>query len=126
MGKPAKFSRHILEAEIKEGGMKLHNMEHYNHALKLSWLKRLLSSQGKWKYLVSEDFDNVFTYGAGYLDGLTKVTTIPFWKEVIIALKHLWKSDIVPVWYNPNFRLQIVPEWNKKKVLRQSETFELK
>ena len=92
MGKPAKFSRHISEAEIKEGGMKLHNLEHCNHALNLSWLKRLLSSQGKWKYLVSEDFDNVFTYGADYLDGLTEVTTIPFWKEVIIALNIFGKA----------------------------------
>ena len=41
------ISRHILEAEIKEGGMKLHNLEYFNHASKLSRLSCLLSSQGK-------------------------------------------------------------------------------
>ena len=105
--------------------MKLHNLKHFNHALKLSWLKRLLSSQGKWRYLVSEDFDNVFKYGVDYLDRLIEVTTIPFWRDVIVALKKLWKSYVVtnstwvlhtPVWYSPNFRLQIVPEWNKKGI----------
>ena len=36
-GKPAKFSRYISEAEIKDGGLKLHNLVDFNHALKLSW-----------------------------------------------------------------------------------------
>ena len=36
-GKPAKFSRYILETEIKDGGLKLHNLVDFNYALKLSW-----------------------------------------------------------------------------------------
>ena len=94
-GKPAKFSKHILEAEIKEGGLKLHNLVDFNHALKISWLKRYLASQGKWRNLICEEFENVFKYGPDYLARLEESTTIPFWKDVITALKKLWSSDVV-------------------------------
>ena len=124
-GKPAKFSRHILEAEIKEGGLKLHNLIDFNHALKISWLKRYLASQGKWRNLICEEFANVFKYGPDYLDRLEESTSIPFWKDVITALKKLWSNEVVnmnhwvlhtPVWHSPFFRMQIIPEWNKKGI----------
>ena len=35
-GKPAKFSKEILKAEIGDGEMKLHNLEYFNFALKSS------------------------------------------------------------------------------------------
>ena len=48
-GKPAKFSRNILEAEIYDGGLKLHNISLFDKALKLGWLKRYLKTSSKWK-----------------------------------------------------------------------------
>ena len=48
-GKPAKFSRRILEAEIGDGGMKLHNIVLFDKSLKLGWLRRYLKRNGKWK-----------------------------------------------------------------------------
>ena len=36
---PPKFRREILEAELAEGGMKLHNLKIFSMALKAGWIK---------------------------------------------------------------------------------------
>ena len=38
--KPVKFSKSILEAEISEGGLKLHDLVIFDKALELGWLRR--------------------------------------------------------------------------------------
>ena len=82
-----------------------------------------MSSQGKWRNLVCEEFADVFKYGPDYLIRLEEGTSIPFWRDVILALKKLWASNVIiksdwvlhtPVWHSPFFRMQIIPEWNKK------------
>ena len=62
-GKPPKFRKEILEAEIKDGGMKLHNLSIFDAALKLGWLKRFLKSNSKWT-IFPKDFElgGVFFY----------------------------------------------------------------
>ena len=72
--------------------MKLHNLDYFNYALKLSWLKRFIASQGKWRAIVSENFTNVFLYGPDYLERFNEEITIPFWRDVIVALKKLRNS----------------------------------
>ena len=57
---PAKFSKVILESEIKNGDLKLHNMTVFDEALELGWIKRYLSSNGKWKIFV-----DIVVYGLG-------------------------------------------------------------
>ena len=65
--KPAKFSRSIIEAEIKNGGLKLHNLKIFDQSLKLGWIKRFSSSNGKWKiFLELEDFHKIYTFGVDY------------------------------------------------------------
>ena len=39
-GKYLKYRREILEAESKDGGLKLHSIALFNTALKLGWLTR--------------------------------------------------------------------------------------
>ena len=46
-GKPAKFRKEILEAGVKNGGLKLHNISKFDSALKLGWLKRYFRSSSK-------------------------------------------------------------------------------
>ena len=45
--KPPKFRKEILEAEISEGGLKLHNLKTFCMALKAGWIKQYLSSTAK-------------------------------------------------------------------------------
>ena len=47
-GKPPKWRKEILEGEIHHGGLKLHDIALFDQTLKLSWLRRFLSSKSKW------------------------------------------------------------------------------
>ena len=54
-----------------------------------------MSSNRKWTVYVTEDLKGVLQYGSEYLNRLEEVTMVPFWKDVITALKCLWKSNMV-------------------------------
>ena len=93
--KPAKFSKTILEAEVNDGGLKMHNLFLFDKALKLGWLKRYLSSNGKWKiFLDMEDFHEIFNHGNDYTERMYEIIQIPFWRDVLSSLKLLFKSNV--------------------------------
>ena len=124
--KPAKFSKSILEAEIIDCGLKLHDLSTFDKALKLGWLKRYLNSQGKWKvFLDLEDFHEISNYGNDFVERIYEIIQIPFWKDVLSSLKLLFKSDIcininhicaTPLWYNSRLRLPLKHNWLNKGI----------
>ena len=82
--KPAKFSKSILEAEVIDGCLKLHDLSTFDKALKLGWLKRYFNSQSKWKvFLDLEDFHENFNYGNDLVQRMYEIIQIPFWKDVL-------------------------------------------
>ena len=119
--KPAKLSKHILEADISEGGLKLHNSRLFDKALKLGWLRRYLTSEGKWRiFLDIDDFHEIFNYGPDFVERMSEIIEIPFWQDVLKGLKLLFKSSVcndlslvcsIPLWYNNILRLPIKPSW---------------
>ena len=125
-GKPPKYRREILEAEIKDGGLKLHNIKLFDNALKLGWLKRYLRSNSKWTLFPKDfDIDGVFIYGPDYIDRLEAIISNPFWLDVLTALKTLWNSNFIsektvimetPIWLNPTFKFHIRREWKEKGI----------
>ena len=129
--KPAKFSKHILEADIAEGGLKLHNLTLFDKALKLGWLRRYLTSNGKWKvFLDIEDFHEIFNYGPDYVERMVEIIDLPFWQDVLSGLQILYKSSVcnelsvvclTPLWYNNSLRLPIKPGWLKKGITTISD-----
>ena len=125
-GKPAKFSRNILEAEIGDGGMKLHNIVLFDKSLKLGWLRRYLKTNGKWKiFLDLEDFQDIFNYGSDFIERMSEIIQIPFWNNVLCYLKDLLKSEccedvsvtgLTPIWYNPILRIPLKYQWLQKGI----------
>ena len=125
-GKPAKFSKAILEAEVIDGGLKLHDLSTFDKALKLGWLKRYLRSKGKWKvFLDMEDFHEIFNFGNDFVERMYEIIQIPFWKDVLESLKLLFNSEIctnvnyvctTPLWYNSQLRIPLKHKWYKKGV----------
>ena len=120
-GKPPKFRKEILEADTQFGGMKLHNLELFDAALKVGWLKRYLRSSAKW-CVIPDDFElfNVFKYGLDFLERIQEMTENSFWKDVLNSLRVLGKKDgfissdnilLTPLWHNPQLRLQIKKNW---------------
>ena len=94
-GKPPKYRREILEAEIKDGGLKLHNVKLFESALKLGWLKRYLRSTSKWTTFPKDfELDGVFMYGPDYIDRIEAMVTYPFWIDVLNSLRVLWKVTL--------------------------------
>ena len=124
--KQAKFSRSILEAETKDGGLKLHNLATFDQSLKLGWLKRYLKSDGKWKIFADlVDFEDIFKFGNAFTERVMEIAQVLFWSDVLKSLKALWKKKIVsgissvfltPIWYNDVLRLPLKPEWLKKGI----------
>ena len=87
-GKPPKFRREILEAEIKLGGLKLHNLTNFDSALELGWLKRFQKSSSKWTTFPKElELEGVFCYGPDYIDRIEGLNSNPFWQDLLTALK---------------------------------------
>ena len=50
-GHNIRISQDQLQRDILEGGLKLPNLTHFHNALKLSWIKRLIESEGDWQIL---------------------------------------------------------------------------
>ena len=120
-GKPPKWRKEILEGEIHHGRLKLHNLQLFDKALKLSWLKRYLRSKGKWT-VFPNDFElwEVFNYGPDILEKLVETTTNKFWLYVLKSLGFFWQTDRVlrkdfikntPIWLNPTFSVPINRQW---------------
>ena len=89
-GKSPKFRREILEAETKDGGLKLHNIKLFDTALKLGWLKRFIRSNSKWTVFPKDfELEGVFIYGPDYIERIEAMTDNPFWLNVIDSLRVL-------------------------------------
>ena len=68
-GKPPKWRKEILKGEIHHRGLKLHNIALFDQTLKLSCLRRFLSSKSKWTVFTdSFELNDAFTFGLVYLD----------------------------------------------------------
>ena len=99
-----------LEKTIEEGGLKLINIDLFNKALKLSWMRRLITS-GNWQ--------NIFiSYNYAYikliweldkhtLDRIQSETANPFWKNII----NIWKE------FKESFQGEIDPQTYPIQVL---------
>ena len=124
--KPPKFRKEIIEAEIIDGGLKLHNLEKFDLSLKFGWAKRLLRSESKWT--VFPNFWGIydaFTFGPDKLEATKEVIYNPFWHVFIISFNALFKTDIIfqmniihelPIWYIPNLRLNFKKKWFDKGI----------
>ena len=95
-GKPPKWRKEILDGELHHGGLKLHNIALFDQTLKLSWLRRFLSSIGKWTVIPSYlELNDAFKYGPVYLDRIIETTSNKFWVDVIKSTQMLWQSNAV-------------------------------
>ena len=115
--KPPKFRKEIIEADIPDGGVRLHNLEKFDLALKLGWAKRLLKNESKWTVFPTYwDIYDIFTFGPDRMDRIEDVIYNPFCSDFIKSVKTLFKTEIithmdviheVPIWLNPNLRIDL-------------------
>ena len=82
-----------LEKHISQGGLKLTSLIHFHSALKLSWIKRLIPTDGSWQKLFEQnvklskhmfwelDIKSLLFYSEKHF-------TNTFWKELI----NIWRQ----------------------------------
>ena len=87
-----KISNSQLEKDISEGGLKLINMVNFNRSLKLTWLKRLVTTNGSWQ--------NIFEVSIA--DSLPAKTFLELDKkslaEVIDLCPNVFWKEVLQIW----------------------------
>ena len=64
-----------MEAETKDGGCKLHNLELSDCSLKIGWLKRIIKTNTKWEVLPTMfQFSDISKFGTDYTDRICEIT----------------------------------------------------
>ena len=109
-GKVVKISLAQLENSIADGGLKLTNLNRFNYSIKLSWVKRLINSNGEWQSLFETSFNikskQVFELDTKSLELLVRNVKNAFWSEILthwLMYKSESKLNIDPRTY---------PIWN--------------
>ena len=81
-----------LEKTIEEGGLKLINIDLFNKALKLLWIRRLITTSGNWQNIFISDIyahkKLIWELDQHTLDRIQSETANPFWKNII----NIWKE----------------------------------
>ena len=122
--KPPKFRREILETLPNLGGRKLTNLRVFDHALKLSWLKRIAILEEGWvEFPEKYGIKKILKYGDEYPHKIVKKIKNKFWKDMLEACILLYKNikyknalqiHSMPLWYSHNINLEYKKEWDSK------------
>jgi hypothetical protein len=101
-----------LVREYKEGGLNMINLANFVQALKLTWLKRIQYSLGKWVDLIKMYFDvrKLFICGPHYALNISSRICNPFWIDVLKSYSNYCNVlDMnvqeflqYPLFYNPD------------------------
>ena len=122
--KPPKFRREILETLPNLGGLKVTNLKIFDHTLKLSWLKRIAILEEGWvEFPEKYGIRKMLKYGEEYPHKIKAKIHNKFWKDMIEACIHLYKSIkyknalqiyTMPLWYNNSIKLEYKKDWDSK------------
>ena len=119
--KPPKIKKTTLELDIKDGGLKMINLENFDKTLKVKWIKTLQEGRGvRTKIPEKYQIDKIPKYGPKYLLSLQK--TCKNWISVINAVisyqkifsKHNQDPSILeePLWYNSKINSHFIRKWD--------------
>ena len=84
-GKPDKIKRTIANKKLEMGGIDMIDIELFDKALKMTWIRRLVNDVSRWKMTILEMYPNInafYMYGNAFIKMLFNEITNPFWKNV--------------------------------------------
>lgn len=102
--------------DYRLGGLKLIDNSVFTHALKSSWILRLLLSNAKWTYILEAKMkikiNDLWVKGSDYILKYSKNMGNKFWSEVFLSYMKI--SEIIckntnpllkHIWCNPRIRI---------------------
>ena len=123
-GKTPKFRNEITENPIQKGGLGLIDLEFFDKALKLSWLKRIYQQTNGWaEFPIRYNIHKLVLYGDRYAEIVAKRVKNKFWADVAKGAQMLLVTFDInnmmdlhrsPLWYNSTLPLQFRSEWAQK------------
>ena len=131
--KTDRIKRDVIIQNFKDGGLKMVDIYSFKDSLKLTWIRRLYKSPGKWQYLFRNKFnlELLSNYGNEYISVCRRLSQNRFWKEVFEAWSKLNNTELflknkaesilkTPLWYNPDICIGNKPviynEWYLKGI----------
>ena len=85
-GKPDKIKRSVSKMKIDNGGIGMIDVNLFDKALKLTWVRRYFNSNASWKLLFDETYPNfkeIFKYGDGFEKHILNDIKHPFWSLIV-------------------------------------------
>ena len=110
---PDRIKRVIIIKNIKACGLRIINIPYFIKALKVSWLRRVITNPHyfAWHSLSNINFKNVYSFGQWYAEHLKTFVYNPFWKDILqvwtlfsdkLNIENIAQVLDAPLWYNCN------------------------
>ena len=88
-GKPDKIKRSFAKNNIEKGGLGMIDIRLFEKSLKLTWIRRYLNSDPKWKLIITTIYpkmNSIWRYGNNFSLILSQIITNKFWSNVLSYL----------------------------------------
>jgi exonuclease III len=86
-GKPDKISRKMVHNPVEKGGIGLPNLEHFEMSLKITWIRKFIHTEHKWKNVILQGFPLIANMNNFGPEITSRYQGNPFWKDVFKAYK---------------------------------------
>ena len=109
-GKRNTIKHTTLILDYSKGGLKMVDLPSFTKAIRLAWVKRLLTSSGQWQNLTNEILNrfskSIFFLNNNSITKLNKTIQNPFWKQILIDWVSLQnKPDHLVIWNNEDLKI---------------------
>ena len=91
-----RIKRKVIIQDYNMGGLRMVDVKKFICGFKLSWIRRLSSSNKKYLYVVKESypfFENFEILGTDYISQRRNKIDNPFWKDIFLLLSNFFTSN---------------------------------
>ena len=135
-GKPDKIKRSFAKNNIEKGGLGMIDIRLFEKSLKLTWIRRYLNSDPKWKLIITTIYpkmNSIWRYGNNFSLILSQIITNKFWSNVLSYLSIYFSNidvtcleDLYETSFLYNEKVKIGKSVVKNGVLEQNNIFLIK
>ena len=94
-GKPDQIKRSLAKLKLNKGGLGMIDVNLFDKALKLSWIRRYFNCSASWKLSTNKAYPflvNISNYGDSYEEFIEHEIKNPFWSNVINYYYSFYKN----------------------------------